>query len=105
AEALIAAGVARVVAPFDDTDPRVSGQGFAALRAAGIEVETGVLAEEAARDHAGFLLRNAEGRPMVTLKLATSFDGRIATASGHSQWITGPQARRAVHAMRARHDA
>ena len=105
AEALIAAGVARVVAPFYDTDPRVSGQGFAMLRGAGIAVTTGVLAGEAARDHAGFRLRNAEGRPAVTLKLATSFDGRIATATGHSQWITGPQARRAVHAMRARHDA
>jgi diaminohydroxyphosphoribosylaminopyrimidine deaminase/5-amino-6-(5-phosphoribosylamino)uracil reductase len=105
AGALIAAGVARVVAPFDDTDPRVAGRGFAMLRAAGIAVTTGVLAEEAARDHAGFLIRNEAGRPYVTLKLAASFDGRIATASGHSQWITGPQARRAVHAMRARHDA
>ena len=104
-DALIAAGVARVVAPFDDTDPRVAGQGFALLRAAGIEVTTGILTQTARRDHAGFLLRNAEGRPHVTLKLAASFDGRIATASGHSQWITGPQARRAVHAMRARHDA
>jgi len=104
-DALIAAGVARVVAPFSDTDPRVAGQGFAMLRTAGIEVTTGVLAEEALRDHAGFLLRNAEGRPRVTLKLAASFDGRIATASGHSQWITGPAARRTVHAMRARHDA
>lgn len=103
--ALIAAGVARVVAPLKDTDPRVAGQGFALLRAAGIEVTTGILAEAAARDHAGFLLRNAQGRPHVTLKLAASFDGRIATASGHSQWITGPQARRVVHAMRARHDA
>jgi diaminohydroxyphosphoribosylaminopyrimidine deaminase/5-amino-6-(5-phosphoribosylamino)uracil reductase len=97
--------VARVVAPFDDTDPRVSGRGFAMLRAAGIAVTTGIMADEAARDHAGFLIRNEVGRPFVTLKLATSFDGRIATASGHSQWITGPDARRAVHAMRARHDA
>jgi diaminohydroxyphosphoribosylaminopyrimidine deaminase/5-amino-6-(5-phosphoribosylamino)uracil reductase len=104
-EALIAAGVARVVAPFDDTDPRVSGRGFEMMRAAGLAVTTGVLAEEAARDHAGFLIRNELGRPFVTLKLASSFDGRIATASGHSQWITGPEARRAVHAMRARHDA
>lgn len=104
-DALIAAGVARVVAPFDDTDPRVAGQGFALLRAAGIEVTTGILADAARRDHAGFLLRNGQGRPHVTLKLAASFDGRIATASGHSQWITGPGARRAVHAMRARHDA
>ncbi|MFN2324049.1 MAG: RibD family protein, partial [Trueperaceae bacterium] len=68
-------------------------------------VTTGILAAEAMRDHAGFLLRNAVGRPRVTLKIATSLDGRIATASGHSQWITGPIARRAVHAMRARHDA
>jgi len=105
AEALIDAGVARVVAPFDDTDPRVSGRGFAMLRAAGIAVTTGVLAEQAARDHAGFLIRNEVGRPLVTLKLAASFDGRIATASGHSRWITGAEARRAVHAMRARHDA
>ncbi|MAU52554.1 MAG: riboflavin biosynthesis protein RibD [Roseovarius sp.] len=105
AEALIAAGVARVVATFDDTDPRVSGRGFAMLRAAGIAVTTGVLAEEAARDHAGFLIRNEVVRPLVTLKLAASFDGRIATASGHSRWITGAEARRTVHAMRARHDA
>lgn len=105
ADALIAAGVARVVAPFEDSDPRVSGQGFERLRAAGIEVTTGVLAGQAARDHAGFFLRTERGRPLVTLKLASSFDGRIATATGQSQWITGPEARRAVHALRARHDA
>lgn len=104
-EALIAAGVARVVAPVSDSDPRVSGKGFARLRDAGIEVTTGILAEEAMRDLGGFLRRAGGGRPHVTLKLATSLDGRIATASGHSQWITGPQARHAVHAMRARHDA
>ncbi len=104
-DALIAAGITRVVAPFEDSDPRVAGRGFAMLRAAGIEVTTGVMAAEAARDLAGFLLRVREGRPRVTLKLAASFDGRIATATGDSQWITGPQARRVVHAMRARHDA
>jgi len=104
-DALIAAQVARVVAPFADSDTRVSGKGFAALRNAGIEVVTGVMAKEAARDHAGFFLRIEQGRPLVTLKLASSFDGRIATASGHSQWITGPEARREVHALRARHDA
>lgn len=75
------------------------------LREAGIDVTTGVLAEEAARDLAGFFLKTEQSRPFVTLKLASSFDGRIATATGHSQWITGPKARRAVHAMRARHDA
>ncbi len=105
AEALIAAGVARVVSAIEDSDPRVAGQGFAMLREAGIEVTTGVLAEQAARDHAGFFLKTEQSRPFVTLKLASSFDGRIATETGHSQWITGPNARRAVHAMRARHDA
>ncbi len=105
AAALIEAGVGRVVAAVEDSDPRVAGQGFAMLREAGIEVETGVLAEQAERDLAGFFLKTEQGRPFVTLKLASSFDGRIATQTGHSQWITGPQARRAVHAMRARHDA
>lgn len=105
AEALIDAGVARVVAPLSDSDPRVSGRGFDMLRAAGIEVTTGVLAGEAARDHAGFFLRVEAGRPLVTLKLAASFDGRIATGTGESKWITGQLARRAVHGLRARHDA
>ncbi len=105
AEALIGAGVARVVAPFEDTDPRVAGQGFAMLRAAGIAVTTGVCVPEADRDLAGFFLRVEQGRPWVTLKMAGSLDGRIATATGQSQWITGPQARRVVHAMRASHDA
>ncbi|ETX14212.1 5-amino-6-(5-phosphoribosylamino)uracil reductase [Roseivivax halodurans JCM 10272] len=104
-EALIAAGIARVVAPVEDSDARVAGQGFAALRAAGIEVVTGVLAGEADADHAGFFMRVEQGRPRVTLKLATSFDGRIATATGESRWITGPEARAVVHGMRARHDA
>lgn len=104
-DALIAAGIARVVAPLEDSDARVAGQGFARLRAAGVDVSTGLLAAEAARDHAGFFLRTEQGRPLVTLKLAASFDGRIATATGDSKWITGPQARRMVHAMRARHDA
>ncbi|MBY6091805.1 bifunctional diaminohydroxyphosphoribosylaminopyrimidine deaminase/5-amino-6-(5-phosphoribosylamino)uracil reductase RibD [Maritimibacter alkaliphilus] len=105
AEALIAAGVARVVAPLQDSDARVSGQGFALLRKAGIEVSTGLLAQEALHDHAGFFLRTEQGRPLVTLKLALSLDGRIATASGESRWITGPEARRHVHLLRHRHDA
>ena len=105
AEALIGAGVARVVAPLEDSDTRVSGRGFAMLRAAGVEVVTGVLAAEAQADLAGFFRKATEGRPWITLKLASSFDGRIATASGHSQWITGPEARRLVHGLRARHDA
>lgn len=105
AEALIAAGVARVVAAVEDRDDRVSGAGFAMLRAAGVAVETGVLSAQAEEDHAGFFQRTTEGRPWLTLKLATSYDGRIATATGESRWITGPEARAAVHGMRARHDA
>lgn len=105
AKALVSGGIARVVGTIEDSDPRVAGQGFAFLRAHGVELTTGVLAEQAAHDHAGFFLRTELGRPMVTLKLASSFDGRIATATGQSKWITGPAARRMVHAARARHDA
>ncbi|MEB8387992.1 bifunctional diaminohydroxyphosphoribosylaminopyrimidine deaminase/5-amino-6-(5-phosphoribosylamino)uracil reductase RibD [Rhodobacteraceae bacterium KMM 6894] len=104
-EALIAAGVARVVVACGDPDPRVAGRGLSALRAAGIEVVEGVLEAEVARDLAGFFSRVTTGRPEILLKLATSFDGRIATATGQSKWITGPEARRMVHAMRANHDA
>lgn len=105
ASALIAAGVARVVSALQDPDPRVSGKGHAMLRAAGIEVLENVLQSEATRANAGFLKRVTQGLPFVTLKLATTLDGRIATASGESRWITGPQSRRAVHAMRLSHDA
>ena len=104
-DGLIKAGIARVVAPIADSDSRVAGQGFDLLRQAGIDVTIGVMAEQAIRDHAGFFLKTEQGRPLVTLKLANSFDGRIATATGQSQWITGPMARRAVHGQRARHDA
>jgi diaminohydroxyphosphoribosylaminopyrimidine deaminase/5-amino-6-(5-phosphoribosylamino)uracil reductase len=105
AEALVAAGVARVVTALEDPDPRVAGKGHAILRVGGIEVATGVLEAEARRAQAGFLSRVTQGRPLLTLKLAMSLDGRIATASGESKWITGPESRRLVHAMRARHDA
>lgn len=105
AEALIAAGVARVVTALTDPDPRVAGRGHAMLRAAGIEVREGVEAEAAQRANAGFFLKVVEGRPFVTLKLALTLDARIATASGESRWITGPEARRRVHLLRARHDA
>ncbi|WP_200347489.1 bifunctional diaminohydroxyphosphoribosylaminopyrimidine deaminase/5-amino-6-(5-phosphoribosylamino)uracil reductase RibD, partial [Rhodospirillum rubrum] len=105
ADALIAAGVVRVVAALGDPDPRVSGRGFARLRAAGVVVETGLLADEARALNLGFLLHRLRGRPLVTLKAATTLDGRIATAGGDSQWITGPQARRYGHLLRANHDA
>ena len=105
ASALIAAGVSRVVVALGDPDPRVDGGGIAALREAGLMVEVGLCADEACADLAGFVTRVTRGRPMVTLKLASSFDGRIATASGDSQWITGDEARRHVHTMRASHDA
>ena len=104
-DALIHAGVARVVVAMRDPDPRVDGRGLRRLRDAGIEVTEG-MGEEAARAmQAGFLKRITEGLPLVTLKLASTLDGRIATAAGESRWITGPDARRQVHAMRARHDA
>ena len=97
--------MARVVVACGDPDPRVNGAGVARLRAAGIAVTEGVLAAEAEALQLGFLTRIRLGRPMVTLKLATTLDGRIATAGGESQWITGPEARRAAHALRGNHDA
>ena len=105
ADALAAAGVARVVAAMVDPDPRVHGAGIARLRAAGIPVETGLLEVEAEALQAGFLTRVRHGRPMVTLKLATTLDGRIATATGESRWITGSASRRMAHALRGQHDA
>jgi diaminohydroxyphosphoribosylaminopyrimidine deaminase/5-amino-6-(5-phosphoribosylamino)uracil reductase len=104
-DALIAAGVKRVVVALEDPDPRVAGEGLRRLRAAGLEVETGLCAPEAAEINAGFFCRLRLGRPLVTLKLATSLDGRIATRVGESQWITGPPARERAHALRADHDA
>jgi len=104
-DALIAAGVRRVVVALEDPDPRVAGQGLRRLRAAGLDVDVGLCAEEAAELNAGFLSRLRLGRPLVTFKLATSLDGRIAIASGESQWITGPPARERAHALRASHDA
>lgn len=104
-DALIAAGIARAVVALRDPDPRVNGEGLDRLRAAGIAVEEGLMAEEAARLNAGFLMRVRAGRPLVTLKLATTLDGRIAAASGESRWITGAAARRLAHRLRARHDA
>jgi diaminohydroxyphosphoribosylaminopyrimidine deaminase/5-amino-6-(5-phosphoribosylamino)uracil reductase len=105
ADALIEAGIARVVCPLEDPDPRVRGRGFALLAAAGIVVETGLMAPEARRLNAGFLSCVERRRPHLTLKLATTLDGRIATRQGESRWITGDQARTWVHLMRAQADA
>src|SRR5919202_715739 len=104
-DALLVAGVARVVVAMEDPDPRVLGDGIDRLRSAGIEVTVGVCADEAAELNAGFTKRIVEGRPLTTLKLATTLDGRIATHRGESQWITGPAARERAHALRADHDA
>lgn len=104
-EALIDAGVARVVIAAVDPDPRVSGRGAARLRAAGVSVAAGVLEEEAQSLNAGYFLKVREGRPLITLKSATTLDGRIATRTGESRWITGKAARDLVHGMRADHDA
>ncbi len=103
-DALIQAGVSRVVCAMRDPDPRVDGRGFNRLRAAGITVEEGLLEAQAQAFQAGFIRRVTHGLPLVTLKLAATLDGRIATATGESRWITGAPARLAVHAARARHD-
>jgi diaminohydroxyphosphoribosylaminopyrimidine deaminase/5-amino-6-(5-phosphoribosylamino)uracil reductase len=105
ANALVEAGVARVVVAVEDPDPRVSGKGIAMLRANGIDVATGVLERDAAELNAGFFLRVKENRPLVTLKIAQSLDGKTATVSGQSKWITGPEARRFGHLLRAKNDA
>lgn len=105
AKALIAAQVARVVVATGDPDPRVAGQGLRLLQQAGIPVDVGIGQAEADQLHHGFFLRISARRPMVTVKLATSLDGRIAAASGDSKWITGPESRARGHLLRASHDA
>lgn len=105
ADALIAAGISRAVIAIEDPDPRVSGSGIKRLRAAGIEVTTGVHAEQARRDLAGFLYRTVQNRPYVTLKLALSADGMMAAQPGTRTLITGPAANARTHLMRARADA
>ena len=101
-DALIEAGIARLVAAMQDPNPRVAGSGFAALRAAGIQVESGLMQDEARTLNIGFVARMSRGRPWVRMKIAASLDGRTALANGRSQWITGPEARRDGHAWRAR---
>jgi diaminohydroxyphosphoribosylaminopyrimidine deaminase/5-amino-6-(5-phosphoribosylamino)uracil reductase len=104
-DAIIAAGITRVVAGCRDPHPRVAGRGFRKLRAAGISVTTGVQVDACREQHRGFLSVCERGRPWVTLKLAATLDGRIATASGESKWITGPASRALVHRLRDAHDA
>jgi diaminohydroxyphosphoribosylaminopyrimidine deaminase/5-amino-6-(5-phosphoribosylamino)uracil reductase len=105
ADALIEAGIARAVVALEDSDPRVAGRGIERLRAAGIPVDVGLCADEARRLNEGFFLKVEQGRPLVTVKLASSLDGNIATHTGDSKWITGPEARRRAHLLRATHDA
>ena len=102
ADALVAAGVTRVVAAMEDPNPQVCGRGLARLREAGVETACGLLADEARELNAGFVARMTRGRPWLRLKAAASLDGRTALPNGASQWITGPEARRDGHAWRAR---
>lgn len=104
-DALIAAGIKRVVAPIEDLNPKVSGKGFAHLRNAGISVETGLLQAEAARINEAYLHYMSTGRPFVHLKLAVSLDGKIATRTRDSRWVTGPEARERTHELRHQYDA
>jgi diaminohydroxyphosphoribosylaminopyrimidine deaminase / 5-amino-6-(5-phosphoribosylamino)uracil reductase len=105
ADAIIAAGISRVVAAIEDPNPEVAGKGHAKLRAAGITVDVGLFAEEAARDHAGHFRRVRDGRPHVILKLAVSADDKIGAAGGKPVAITGEAARTWVHLLRAQSDA
>lgn len=104
-DALIAAGVTRVVAAMEDPNPMVAGRGLQKLREAGIEVGRGILAREAARLNRGFFKRMTHGLPWIRSKLAMSLDGRTAMASGESQWITSAEARRDVQRWRAQSSA
>ncbi len=104
-DAIVEAGVARVVVGVEDPDPQVAGQGLAALAAAGIEVTLGVAAAEVSDQLAPYLKHRTTGQPWVVLKMAASLDARTAAPDGTSRWITGEEARRDVHRLRARSDA
>lgn len=104
-DAILQAGIARVVVAVIDPYPEVAGRGIARLRKAGIVVTLGVEAQAAAEVNTGYFKRLRYGLPDITLKYAMSLDGHIATRSGHSRWITGPEARRYAHQLRDRHDA
>ena len=100
-DALIAAGIARVVIACEDPNPRVAGSGIEKLQAAGIQVESGLLEDQARDINKGFIKRHEQGTPWVLVKMAASLDGRTAMASGQSQWITTPPARQDVQRLRA----
>src|SRR5436190_13479594 len=104
-DALIKAGIKRVVAPIDDPNPKVSGRGFAYLREAGVSVETGVMADEAARLNEAYIHFMRTGRPFVHLKMAVSLDGKVATRTGDSRWIAGEEGRARAHELRNQYDA
>lgn len=104
-DALIKAGIKRVVAPIEDPNPKVSGRGFQHLREAGVEVSVGLMAEEATRQNEAYVHFMRTGRPFVHLKMAVSLDGKVATVNGDSRWITGEPARARVHEMRHQYDA
>ena len=104
-DALIAAGIKRVVAPIHDLNPKVSGRGFEHLRNAGLEVEVGLLAKEAERINEAYLHYMCTGRPFVHLKIAVSLDGKIATRTGDARWVTGPESRKRAHELRHQYDA
>jgi diaminohydroxyphosphoribosylaminopyrimidine deaminase/5-amino-6-(5-phosphoribosylamino)uracil reductase len=102
---LIAAGIKRVVAPIEDLNPKVSGKGFAHLRAAGVKVETGLMRDEAEQVNEAYLHYMSTAMPFVHLKLAVSLDGKIATRTRDSRWITGPESRARAHELRHEYDA
>ena len=104
-DALIKAGIARVIAPIEDPNPKVSGKGFAHLRTAGLDVSVGLLSREAEKLNEKYLHFIQTGRPFVHLKLASSLDGKIATRTGDSRWITGAESRARVHELRHEYDA
>jgi diaminohydroxyphosphoribosylaminopyrimidine deaminase/5-amino-6-(5-phosphoribosylamino)uracil reductase len=104
-DAIVAAGVTRVVVGLEDPDPAVAGKGIAQLRSAGIDVETGVCADEVRHQLQPYLKHRETGRPWVVLKLAATLDGRTAAPDGTSQWITGAEARADAHRLRAESDA
>jgi diaminohydroxyphosphoribosylaminopyrimidine deaminase / 5-amino-6-(5-phosphoribosylamino)uracil reductase len=105
ADAIVAAGMRRVVCAIEDPNPEISGRGLAVLRAAGVDVDVGLCADEARWMAAGHILRMTRDRPFVQLKIAVSGDGLIAPGDGAPRWVTGPEARRLAHILRARADA